>query len=128
MSHMLLTLEQAKREIRLDLGAAEASSSDSDPEAGLFDAEIVEIIEEVSEAIILYLKDAASEFLDSSGNIDQDSDGNPDIPLDVRRAAKLFFRLSFEHTDEANKETYANGRIPDPVVAILGMRRVPTLA
>lgn len=119
MSRNLLTLEQAKREVRLLIG--EADSSDGDAEADAFDPLIEELIPEVSEIIIGYLKDAADEFMDSDGNVDADSDGNPDIPGDVRNAARLLFRHRFEQPDD-------NSGIPTGVAAILKLRRTPTLA
>ena len=126
MNRNLLTLEQAKREVRLLIG--EPESSDGDPEADAFTPLIEELIPEVSEIIIGYLKDAADEFMDSAGNVEVDSEGNPDIPRDVRAAARLLFRIMFEHTDETQQDLYAGGKLPEGVAAILRMRRVPTLA
>lgn len=126
MSRNLLTVEQAKREIRLLLGPQESSVGDE--EADAFDDLIEELIPEVSEIVIGYLKGAADEFLDSDGNVVVDSDGAPDIPRDVRAAARLLFRIMFEHTDETQAQLYAGGNLPEGVMAILRIRRVPTLA
>ena len=126
MSRNLLTVEQAKREIRLLLGPQDSSVGDA--EADAFDELIEELIPEVSEIIIQYLKDAADEFLDSDGNVEVDSDGNPDIPRDVRAAARLLFRIMFEHTDETQQNLYDGDNLPAGVAAILKMRRMPTLA
>ena len=126
MSRNLLTVEQAKREIRLLLGPQDSSVGDA--EADAFDELIEDLIPEVSEIVIGYLKDAADEFLNSDGNVEVDSDGNPDIPRDVRAAARLLFRIMFEHADETQQNLYAGDNLPACVTAILRMRRVPTLA
>lgn len=126
MSRALLTLEQAKREVRLLIG--EPDSSDGDAEADAFDEIAEELIEEVSEIILQYLAEAADEFLDSDGNVEADSSGNPDIPGDVRNAARLLFRTMFEQRDEVDPNLYAGGNLPAGVLAVLRMRRPPTLA
>lgn len=126
MSRNLLTLEQAKREVRLLIG--EQDSSEVDGEADIFDPLIEELIPEASEIVLGYLKGVADEFLDSDGNVELDSDGNPAIPPYVRTATRLMFRILFEHSDEANPQTYAGGNLPEGVMAILRIHRVPTLA
>lgn len=126
MSRNLLTLEQAKREVRLLIG--EPDSSDGDAEADAFDQIAEELIEEASEIVLLYLAENADEFLDSEGNVEVGSDGLPDVPRDVRTAARLMFRTLFEQRDEAQPTVYAGGNLPEGVVAVLRMRRPPTLA
>ena len=127
MSRSLLTLEQAKRHLNIDVYAdAETSSSDADPEAGIHDAEIIEKIEEASEVILKHLKDA--DFLDSDGDVPTNNDGNPDIPGNVRAAAKLMLGYLWEHRDEDAEGAYQDANLPQGVRALLAADRVPTLA
>lgn len=124
MSRVLLTLEQGKRHLQIDV--YEGDSSDGDPEAGIHDVEVMEKIEEASEAVLAHLKSA--DFLDSDGNVDENSDGSPDIPANVRAAAKLMLGYLWEHRDEDAEKAYQNGNLPQGVQALLSPLRVPTLA
>lgn len=127
MSRALLTLEQAKRHLNIDIySMLDGASSDGDPEAGIHDVEVMEKIEEASEAIIAYLKDPT--FIDSSGDVDIDSDGIPQIPANVRAAAKLLLGYLWEHRDEDAEGAWQNGNLPQSVRAMLIPLRVPTLA
>lgn len=124
MSRSLLTLEQGKRHLLIDL--YEGDSSGADPEAGLHDDEVTEKIEEASEAVLAYLKTA--DFLDSNGDVDLDSDGKPAIPANVRAATKLMLGYLWEHRDEDAEKAYQNANLPQGVVAMLTPLRTPTLA
>lgn len=118
MSRALLTLAQAKRHLQIDVYEPE---SEPDPEAGVHDAEIKEKLEEASEAVLAYLKDA--DFLDSDGCVVLN-----DVPANVRAAAKLMLGYLWEHRDEDAQGAYADGKLPAGVRALLGPLRVPTLA
>jgi hypothetical protein len=127
VSRNLLTLEQAKRHLNIDVYAdAESSSSDTDPEAGIHDAEILEKIEEASEVILKHLKSA--DFLDSDGFVPVDSEDRPEIPGNVRAAAKLMLGYLWEHRDEDAEGAYQDANLPQGVRALLAADRVPTLA
>lgn len=128
MSRALLTLDQGKRHLNIDIyDMAESSSSVSDdPESGIHDVEILEKIEEASEVILKHLKDA--EFLDSDGFVPVDSAGNPEIPGNVRAAAKLMLGYLWEHRDEDAEKAYQDANLPQGVRALLAADRVPTLA
>lgn len=127
MSRALLTLTQAKRHLNIDIFSdAESSSSDSDPEAGIFDEEIIEKLQESSEVVLKHLKDP--DFLDSDGNVETNSDGIPEIPYNVRAAAKLMLGYLWEHRDEDAEGAYQNGQLPQGVVALLCADRTPTIA
>ena len=117
MSRDLLTLEQAKRELRLLIG--EPASSGGDDEADAFDPVIQKAITSASEILLGLYQDAASEFMDSDGVI-VNSDGEPDIPGDVYSAAALMVHHLFEKPDDPG--------IPAGVMAIVNLRRTPSLA
>lgn len=124
MSRALLTLEQGKRHLMIDI--YEGESSDTDPEAGIHDVEIMEKIEEASEAVLAHLKTA--DFLDSDGNVEVDSDGIPQIPSNVRAATKLMLGYLWEHRDEDAEGAYQRANLPQGVQALLAPLRTPTLA
>jgi len=124
MSRALLTLEQGKRHLLIDV--YESDSSDGDPEAGIHDVEVQEKIEEASEAVLAHLKSA--DFLDSDGNVEVDGDGKPDIPANVRAAAKLMLGYLWEHRDEDAEKAYQDANLPQGVRALLAPLRTPTLA
>ena len=124
MSRALLTLEQGKRHLNIDIYAEE--SSDADPESGIHDVEVMEKIEEASEAVLAFLK--AADFVDSDGNVDVDSDGKPDIPASVRAATKMLLGYLWEHRDEDAEGAWQGGNLPPAVRSLLIPLRVPTLA
>lgn len=113
----LLTLEQAKRELRILIG--EPESSDGDPEGDAFDPLIAKTITAASAIVIGLYKDAADEFVDSDG-VMLNSDGEPEIPGDVYSAAALMIHHLFEKPDDPG--------VPTGVMAIINLRRTPTLA
>lgn len=117
MSRDLLTLDQAKRELRILIG--EPDSSEGDPEGDAFDPLIARTITAASEIVIGLYKDAADEFIDSDGVI-LNSDGEPDIPGDVYSAAALMVHHLFDKPDDPG--------IPAGVMAIINLRRTPSVA
>jgi hypothetical protein len=118
MSRALLTLAQAKRHLQIDVYEPE---SEPDPEAGVHDKEIMEKVEEASEAVLAHLKDP--DFLDSDGCVVV-----YDVPPLVRAAAKLMLGYLWEHRDEDAEGAYAGGKLPAGVRALLASMRTPTLA
>lgn len=114
----LLTLEQAKRELRILIG--EEQSSDGDAEADAFDPVIQTAITGASEILLRLYGDAADEFTDSDGNVKINSDGEPVIPGDVYSAAALMVHHLFEKPDDPG--------IPAGVMAIVNLRRSPSFA
>lgn len=116
MSRNLLTLEQAKRALRMVIG--EEGSSDGDPEADAFDPQIEAAIAGASEILLRLYGDEAY-FLNSDGQVEVNSDGEPDIPQDVRQAAELMVHHLFEKPDDPG--------IPVGIMAIVNLRRIPSL-
>jgi hypothetical protein len=117
---MLVTLEQAKAHLRVT--------------HAYDDADIELKIHAASAAIIEYLKEeGADPFLDSSGEVlmTGDSPPEPDVPRNVQQATLLlvgdFFKNREPTPDDVVPAQYGYGYLPRAVVALLYMRRDPTL-
>jgi hypothetical protein len=122
---MLVTLEQAKRHLYIDI-------ADTDR-----DADIMDKVEEASAAVISYLKDSAQGFLDSSGLLGVDSSGQPlldspgvVIPFQVRAATLQLLTALFENRgdDGGAMSKFEQGYLPPAVTALLYPLRDPALA
>lgn len=110
----LITLEQAKRQVEV-----------VDDER---DDQLQEMIDEASESIIGYMKDAAGIFLDTAGQVVSGA-----VPADVQTACKLEVAHLFK-----NREGQSDSKIPDQfgygyplcaaAIAKLYRYRTPTLA
>lgn len=111
---MLITIEQAKAQVRVVHDAE--------------DGEITELIEDASEAIVGYMKDAADVFLTTGGDVIDEA-----VPADVRSACKLEVAHLFK-----NREGQSDSKIPDQygygyplcaaAIAKLYRYRTPTFA
>lgn len=115
---MLVSLEQAKAHLRMD--------HDFD------DSDITLKIEGASAAVLDYLKDYADSFLDSNGEVIEDSNGNPDVPYQVKAATLLMLGDLYANrepipTDPVDAQ-YGYGYLPRAVIALLYPLREPTIA
>lgn len=122
---MLVTLEQAKRHLYIDL--ADTSRDD----------DIMDKVEEASAAVASYLKQNAAGFLDSSGLIVTDSSGTVatdspavNIPYQVRAATLQLLTALFENRGDDGGELskFEQGYLPPAVTALLYPLRDPALA
>jgi hypothetical protein len=114
----LVSLEQASLHLRRD--------TDDD------DADLQLKIEAASEAIADYLKDAANAFLDSSGNVPEDSNGDPvGVPARVRAATLELIGHMYKERDggmdSAVSEQFGYGYLPKSVISLLYSMRRPTV-
>lgn len=120
MSNELVTLTQARTQCRID---------DFDSDGGVDDGVLTLYIRAASRAVLAYL-DGAS-FLDSDGNVPEDSSGDPVVPEDVQLAT-LFLVAEFFKNREAEQggavdAQFGYGYLPRPVVALLYPYRTPVL-
>lgn len=122
---MLVTLEQAKRHLYIDL--------DDDTH----DESIIDKVEEASAAVISYLKTNAAAFLDSSGLLVDSPQGVPitdsptvHIPFQVRAATLQLLTALFENRgdDGGAASKFEQGYLPPVVTALLYPLRDPALA
>lgn len=112
---MLVSLDEAKRHLRVD----------HDDE----NADLELKIAAASELIVDYLKDAANAFLDSQGEPEIDSAGQPvGIPFKVKAATLLMVGYLYRDRDGDPDKAYEMGFLPRPVTAMLYSKRKPTMA
>lgn len=93
--------------------------------------EVVELlIAAASELIIEYLKDAAYEFTDTSGERLEDSSGLVAIPARVQLATLTLIAIGFAHRGEdgGSMAQFTASSLPPQVTAYVSMMRTPTLA
>lgn len=113
MSNELVTLTQAQTQCRAD--AAD-------------DTLLTFYIRAASSAVLTYLDGAT--FLDSDGNVQTDSNGDPEgVPEDVQLAT-LFLVGEFYKNREAQQDGAVDagyGYLPRPVLALLFPYRSPVL-
>lgn len=108
---MLVTLEQVKAHLRI------VHSSDDDDLTGKTHA--------ASAAVLAYLKDGAV-FLDSSGQVEVDSSGDPiGVPYNVQIATLIMVGYFNKDRDEDTDRAYETGYLPKPVTALLYPLRDP---
>lgn len=115
---MLISLVKAKAHLRVD-----HDDEDDDIELKLLGA---------SAAILDYLKDAAT-FLNSDGDTDKDSNGDPQgVPFQVQAATLLMLGILYKNREPESEDPvdaqYGYGYLPKSVVALLYPLRTPTLA
>lgn len=106
---MFITLEQAKRQLRVD--------DDAD------DADITEKVEEASDLVRGYLKSTADAFLDEAGNPVPGK-----IPYSVKAATKMMLGYLYSQRDNDQDREFEQGMLPRPVTALLYHLRDPALA
>lgn len=111
----LVSLEQAKRHLRVDF-----DDEDNDIELKVHAA---------SGAVLNYLKSGADVFLDSSGDVPEDSAGDPvGVPFEVQAAALLMLGYLYKDRDTNAGGEYEQGYLPKPVTALLYPLRDPAFA
>lgn len=112
---MLVSLEQGKNHLRVD-------NDDEDEDIELK-------IHAASELVVGYLKDAANEFLDTSGEPEVDSSLTPvGVPYKVRAATLLMLGYLYRDRDGDPDKAYEMGYLPRPVTALLYSMRKPSMA
>lgn len=93
------------------------------------DNDITLKIHAASAAVLNYLKSSKDEFLDSNGNVFQDSNGDPvGVPFEVSAATMLMLGYLFKDRDENPDAAFAQGYLPAPVTALLYPLRDPAVA
>lgn len=109
---MLVTLAQAKEHLRI------VHASD--------DADLIGKIHAASAAVLTYLKEGAASFLDSSGQVEVDSSGEPvGVPYNVQIATLIMVGYLNKDRDEDPAHAYEMGYLPKPVTALLYPLRDP---
>jgi hypothetical protein len=112
---MLVTLAEAKKHIRVDF----------DDE----DAEIEIYLKGASQAIVNYLKDGEALFMDSDGDIIEDSNGIAiDVTYEIKAATLLMVGYLYKHRDNNEGDAFVPGYLPAPVISLLYPLRMPGIA
>lgn len=106
---MLITLEEAKRHLRVD-----DESDDSDIELKTHAA---------SGAVRNYLKSAADAYFDADGAVIADV-----VPFEVKAATMLMLGYLYKDRDENADGAFDQGYLPKPVTALLYPLRDPAFA
>lgn len=110
---MLVSLQAASDHIRRD-----TSYDDADLELKIHAA---------SGAVLNYLKDAAEDFLDSAGQVIEDSSGDPvGVPFEVQAA--VMHLVGIMYSERGASESFERGYLPMVVTALLYPLRTPSLA
>lgn len=112
--NLLVTLEEAKRHLRIDTDA-----DDLDLTLKLYAA---------SAAVLTYLKSGADAFTDSAGDVIEDSAGPVGVPFQVQAATLLMTGYLYKNRDEDADKAFQPGYLPAPVTALLYPLRDPSLA
>ena len=111
----LVTLDQVKARLRIDTDAS--------------DADLEDMIEGASGAVVNYLKAGADVFLDTAGAPTVDTGGYAlGVPDEVQTATLLLVGYFYRHRDENPDGEYEMGYLPKPVMALLYPLRDPALA
>ena len=117
---MLVTLQQAKEHLRIDIGDG--------------DADLTLKINGASGAVLNYLK-GANRFvraLDVDGEPVVDADGKPvytsEVLFEVQAAVLLMLGYLNKNRDNDKDHEYESGYLPRPVTALLFPLRDPALA
>lgn len=112
---MLVSITTAKSHLRVD-------TFDEDNDITLK-------IHAASAAVLNYLKSGANKFLDSNGEVEIDSSGEPvGVPYEVEAATLLMLGYLYKDRDENAEGAYEQGFLPKPVTALLYPLRDPAFA
>jgi hypothetical protein len=116
---MLVSLEAASAHLRRD-----TTDDDSD---------LLLKIRAASSAVVRYLGDGASMFLDSNGNPDEQSDGVVvDVPDDIQIATLLLIGDLYSNREGVQEgqvdAQFGYGYLPTHVISLLYPYRTPTIA
>lgn len=110
---MLVTLEEAKRQIQVD-------HTDQD-------AHITLLIHAASGAVLNYLKRDLTD-LDSDGELEVDSEGVVVMEYEVQLATLYLIGVMFRDRDGVDMGAWEQGYLPKPVTALLYPLRDPALS
>lgn len=113
----LVSLAQARAHLRSD-------TSDDDADLELK-------IEAASQMVVDYLKGYANGFLDSNGDVQADSNGEPIVPKRVQAGVLLVIGFLYRERDGSNEHAvpteYGFGFLPAGAEAVLHSLRRPTV-
>jgi hypothetical protein len=79
-----------------------------------------------SRAVMRYMKVTEDEYIDSSGELEIDSNGDTLVPADVQQAVLLLTSIFF--SDRSGTANWPDGYLPPAVKSLLTPLRDPTLA
>jgi len=86
-------------------------------------------LEGASQAVVNYLKSGSAFFLDSSGEVEYDVNGEPiGIPPIVKTCVLFMVGVLYRNRDENTDDIFRPGFLPAPVTAMLYSLRDPALA
>lgn len=85
------------------------------------------LIEAASGAVVNYLGEGADAWLDSNGDLIEDSNGDNDAPEAVKGAVLYLTGWLYRHRDEDVEKAFQPGYLPAPVTAMLYPLRDPVL-
>jgi hypothetical protein len=112
---MLVSLAEAKKHIRVDF--------DED------DAEIEIYLKGASQAVANYLQNGEALFMDSDGDIIEDSNGIAiEVTYEIKAATLLMVGYLYRHRDNNEGDAFDMGYLPKPVTALLYPLRKPGYA
>ena len=110
---MLVSLDQLKDHLRID-----HDEEDLDLELKIHAA---------SGIVVNYLKSAADSYFDSSGNVQTDSNSEPNVPFEVKASVLLMAGILFRERDGDSVVKWQQGYLPMSVTALLYPLRDPAL-
>lgn len=111
---MLVSLEQAKRMLRIDGTAHDAN---------------LELLISAASQRVLHHIDSDQDFLDSYGEPDEETDGVAlDVPADIAIAVIYLVGVLLKDPDGEKPETWDPGWLPPACTSMLYPYRTPTLA
>lgn len=108
---MLVSLEAVKADLQMD--------HDED------DDDIEQKIQQASGSVLRYLQLDDDAYADSTGNIPEDENGEPNVPQEVRSATILMTRFLYKGGFENHE--LEHGYLPRPVMNLLYPLRTPSL-
>jgi hypothetical protein len=119
----LVSLQEARDHLRIDF------YPDSDaPDMNDGTEDLALKIYAASAMVLNYLGDSASSFLDSGGQVEQDSAGNPIVPFEVKAATLMMLGYLWRLRDGDPDKAYEHGYLPMPVISMLYPLRDPALS
>jgi hypothetical protein len=114
----LVTLDEARARLRFDSGDSNGAPDDGDLQI---------MINSASRSVLKYIASGDPDFLDSNGEVIENSNGPVDVPDDVRDAVLLWVAIKYRNRDEDGSIDQDFGFPPKQVVSILYPYRLPTL-
>lgn len=116
----LVTLTEARARVRFDSEDSGGSPDDGDLQI---------MINSASRSVLRYIASGDQDFLDSNGDVIENSAGEPvGIPDDIKDAVLLWVAIKYRNRDEDGDIDQEFGFPPKQVVSILYSYRQPTLS